>query len=52
LFEDGAVYVHSTSGQATVVDLFWGLDAPVWEPGETVVLLDNTGDVKTTYRVP
>ncbi|HEY5571879.1 MAG TPA: LysM peptidoglycan-binding domain-containing protein [Anaerolineales bacterium] len=52
LFEDGAVYVHSASGQATVVDLFWGLDAPVWEPGETVVLLDNTGDVKATYRAP
>lgn len=52
LFADGAVYVHTRAGQPTVVDLYWGLDAPVWVTGETVVLLDDLGEVRATYRVP
>lgn len=52
LFEDGAVYVHTRAGQPTVVDLYWGLGAPVWDTGETAVLLDAGGEVRATYRVP
>lgn len=52
LYEDGAVNLYTRSGQPTVVDLYWGLDAPVWRSGETVVLLDDQGDVRATYRVP
>lgn len=52
LFEDGAVYIHTGGGQPTVVDLYWGLEAPVWDTGETVVLLDARGEVRATYRVP
>ncbi|HZD56169.1 MAG TPA: LysM peptidoglycan-binding domain-containing protein [Anaerolineales bacterium] len=52
LYEDGAVNLYTRSGQPTVVDLYWGLDTPVWRPGETVVLLDGNGDVRATYRVP
>jgi hypothetical protein len=28
------------------------LNAPVWQSGETVVLLDDRGEVRATYRVP
>lgn len=52
LFADGAVYIHTRAGQPTVVDLYWGLGAPVWDTGETVVLLDAGGEVRATYRVP
>lgn len=52
LFEGGAVNLYTRSGQSTVVELYWGLDAPVWDSGETVVLLDANGNVHTTYRVP
>jgi LysM repeat protein len=52
LYEDGAVNLYTRSGQPTVVDLYWGLDIPVWRSGETVVLLDGNGDVRATYRVP
>lgn len=52
LYEDGAVNLYTRSGQPTVVDLYWGLDTPVWRSGETVVLLDGNGDVRATYRVP
>lgn len=52
LYEGGAVSLYSRAGQDTVVELYWGLSAPVWQSGETVVLLDNQGKVKATYRVP
>ena len=38
LFEDGAVYLYTRIGQSTSVELYWGLDASVWQSGETVVL--------------
>lgn len=52
LFESGAVNIYTKAGQDTVVDLYWGLNDPVWRSGETVVLLDNQGNVRATYRVP
>jgi len=52
LYEDGAVTLYTRAGQSTVVELFWGLDGYLWESGETVILLDNTGEVRATYRVP
>jgi LysM repeat protein len=52
LYEGGAVTLYTRAGQSTVVELFWGLDEPLWESGETVILLDNTGEVRATYRVP
>lgn len=52
LFEGGAVNLHTKAGQPTVVDLYWGLGAPVWRTGETVILLDAQGNVHATFRVP
>lgn len=52
LFESGAVYLYTRAGQDTPVQLYWGLSAPVWQSGETVILLDAEGEVHTTYRVP
>jgi LysM repeat protein len=52
LYEEGAVTLYTQAGQSTVVELFWGQDGPLWESGETVILLDNTGQVRATYRVP
>lgn len=52
LFESGGVNVYTKAGQDTVVDLYWGLNDPVWRSGETVILLDNQGNVRATYRVP
>lgn len=52
LFEGGAVNVHTRAGQSTVVDLYWGLSSPVWQSGETVILLDDKGVARATYRVP
>jgi murein DD-endopeptidase MepM/ murein hydrolase activator NlpD len=52
LFEAGAINLYTKSGQDTVIALYWGLDEAVWEPGETVTLLDQDGQVHATYNIP
>jgi LysM repeat protein len=52
LFQGGAVNVWTTQGTPTVVDLYWGLQYPVWKSGETVTLVDGTGKVQATYKIP
>jgi LysM repeat protein len=52
LFESGAVFIHTREGQTTAVALYWELDHAVWKSGDTVVLIDDQGDVHTTYQIP
>jgi LysM repeat protein len=52
LYQDGAVNVYTRLGQNTVVDLYWGFSAPVWQPGETVTLYDDQGDVRASFTIP
>jgi len=52
LFERGAVNVWTKLGANTVVDVFWGLQSPVWERGEQVTLRDAQGAVRATYTIP
>jgi len=52
LFENGMVYIYSREGQTTAVTLYWELDHAVWSSGDTVVLLDDQGNVHTSYQIP
>lgn len=52
LYKDGAVNIMTRSGSDTVVDLYWGRDTAVWEPGETVTLRDAGGEVRDQYEIP
>jgi LysM repeat protein len=52
LFENGAVFIHTKEGQTTAVALYWELDHTVWNSGDTVVLIDDQGDVHTSYEIP
>jgi LysM repeat protein len=52
LFENGAVFVHTRSGQTTAVALYWNLDQAVWSSGDTVVLIDDQGNVHNSYQIP
>jgi LysM repeat protein len=53
LFGDGAaILVHTEEGQDGFSDLYWGLEQPIWESGETVVLTDSEGTVRVTYTIP
>jgi LysM repeat protein len=52
LYEDGAINVWTTTGTITPVDLYWGLATPVWRSGETATLLNERGEVVSTYTIP
>ena len=52
LYQGGAVQVNSTSGNDTVVNLFWGRGEPVWESGDVASLFDAQGNLRALYRIP
>lgn len=52
LFEGGAVNLHTTAGQNTVTDLYWGQTEAVWATGQQVLLTDPAGNLQTTFTLP
>ncbi|MFZ0547483.1 MAG: lamin tail domain-containing protein [Candidatus Promineifilaceae bacterium] len=50
--EGGGILLHTEAGQDGASDLYWGLEQPVWESGETVTLTDAEGTVRVTYTIP
>jgi LysM repeat protein len=53
LFGDGAgILVHTTSGQDSATDLFWGQENSLWESGNMVILYDAAGAVQAEFQVP
>ena len=53
LFGDGVnLMLHSRSGDDTTSDLYWGLNAPAWQPGETATLRDADGTARATFTIP
>jgi hypothetical protein len=52
IVKDGfQVEVFSKTGANTVDKLYWGLDQPVWQSGETVVLLDPFGEERARFQI-
>jgi LysM repeat protein len=51
-YSTGAVNLHTRSGVDTSIDLFWGLDEAIWEPGKVVTLKNADGDVVSTFPIP
>jgi hypothetical protein len=52
LYAGGSVQVHTSSGEDSVTDLYWGQSDPLWEAGELVVLYDTQGLARAFYRIP
>lgn len=52
LFTDGQVSVHSSAGENTPSDLYWGRAEAVWNKGDLVTLRNAKGDIVDTYIVP
>jgi LysM repeat protein len=52
LFQGGAVTVHTALGNNTVIDLYWGQTAAMWQTGELATLKDPQGQVHTTFTTP
>lgn len=52
LNRDGAVQLYTRPGPDTVIELFWGLQEPIWHTGETVTLQDSQGNLRASYQIP
>lgn len=52
LHANGAVYVYTKSGESNPIELYLGLEEPLWTPGERVTLLDPEGQVHDSYQIP
>ena len=52
LHGQGAVNIYSKEGSSSPIELYLGLTEPIWEPGETVSLIDPNGIVHDTYQIP
>ena len=52
LFPGVIVQVHTTAGQDTPSDLYWGRAAPVWTSGELAALYDIQNIARAFYRIP
>lgn len=52
LFEGGAVMLHTSAGEDTVTDLYWGQPAAVWASGKNALLSDPNGNLHTRLTVP
>lgn len=52
LFLGGEVRVHSSEGDDTPRDLYWGRTESAWQAGELVTLRDADGNVVDTYVLP
>jgi LysM repeat protein len=52
LFEEGAVNLHTTEGENTVTDLYWGQPQAVWASGRTAFLSDPSGNLHARFTVP
>jgi hypothetical protein len=52
LHGQGAVNIYSKEGSSNPIELYLGLSDPIWQPGETVTLLDPEGEVHDTYIIP
>ena len=52
LHGQGAVNIYTKTGSSNPIELYLGLSDPIWQPGETVTLIDPQGDVHDTYLIP
>lgn len=48
----GAVKILSKKGNNSVIELFWQSDEPIWQSGETAILIDADGNTIATYSIP
>ena len=52
LYNRGGVNVYTRSGTNSVINLYWGLDRPLWTPGKVITLRDAVGEAHSRFEVP
>jgi murein DD-endopeptidase MepM/ murein hydrolase activator NlpD len=52
IYPNGGVFVYTTNGVDTSIDVYWGLSAAVWKTGDEVRLLDSLGNLRSVFVIP
>jgi LysM repeat protein len=53
LFGDGAgILIHTTAGQDSATELYWGEEESLWKSGDMVILYDAEGAVQAEFEIP
>ncbi|MCJ7695414.1 MAG: lamin tail domain-containing protein [Anaerolineaceae bacterium] len=52
LNQEGAVSVFTKAGNNTVLELYWGKSESLWKSGDLATLLDQNGNILSTYQIP
>jgi LysM repeat protein len=52
LYTGGTINLNTRSGQDTVMDLYWGLAAPIWQSGKVAMLYDADNVLRASYSIP
>jgi hypothetical protein len=52
LHGQGAVNIYTKAGDSNPIELYLDLSDPIWQPGETITLIDPQGEVHDTYLIP
>lgn len=52
LFPQGAVTVYTGVGENTAIDIYWGRDGSVWQPGDTLQLYDANEELQDEFDIP
>ncbi|HMK08827.1 MAG TPA: LysM peptidoglycan-binding domain-containing protein [Anaerolineales bacterium] len=48
----GALRIYTRGGTDSSIELYWGLDQPLWSAGSTITLQDAAGTVQSTFTIP
>lgn len=52
LHHRGAVNIYTKPGESNPIELYLGFSEPLWEPGETVTLIDPSGKEHDSFLIP
>ena len=52
LYNGGGVNVYTRAGTNSVINLYWGIDQPLWTPGKLITLRDGQGASHSQFLVP
>jgi len=52
LNDGGAINLYTKAGSNSAIALFWGMQKPVWQAGETITITDYDGNIRAEYVIP
>jgi hypothetical protein len=52
MYGSGSIRIYTRVGNSNPLKLYWGQPEAIWESGETVHLIDDSGAMQSTFIVP